>query len=203
MTKEDLLKKVKDEHINNDYTLIRNKNAANKEYMLLKKEHVQSAKKYYPQKEFEIILKDDNLKNILDKLEEMKPTDYDVIFIDNFEIEEFYLIEQYVLTFTGIRSTIIDSRCREKEKKAPQKALEKVKQDIDDAKGSYKISSFDELILDKSLEEVKEYAKEKNIEYIDLYEVFDGRKELFADGVHPNPQGSKLLAQTVYEVIAK
>ena len=44
-------------------------------------------------------------------------------------------------------------------------------------------------------------AKEKNIEYIDLQEVFKGKNELFADGVHPNPKGSKLLAETVYKAI--
>lgn len=44
-------------------------------------------------------------------------------------------------------------------------------------------------------------ADEKHIGLIDLYSVFDGKKELFTDGVHPNAKGAELLAQTVYEKI--
>ena len=50
---------------------------------------------------------------------------------------------------------------------------------------------------------IRSIAKEKNLEFIDLCEIFKDRKELFADGVHPNPQGSKLLAESVYKVIIK
>ncbi|MDE6583497.1 MAG: hypothetical protein K2K31_02480 [Clostridia bacterium] len=48
---------------------------------------------------------------------------------------------------------------------------------------------------------VKDLAKTKQIECIDIYKVFENKKELFADGVHPNPKGSKLLAQKVYEAL--
>lgn len=48
---------------------------------------------------------------------------------------------------------------------------------------------------------VKEIADKKGIECIDMYNIFQGQKELFADGVHPNAQGSKILAQKIYEVI--
>lgn len=50
---------------------------------------------------------------------------------------------------------------------------------------------------------IRSIAKEKGIERIDIYEIFKGRKDLFADGVHPNPKGSKLLAETVYQAIKK
>ena len=50
---------------------------------------------------------------------------------------------------------------------------------------------------------VMRIAEEKGVECIDLYEVFKDKKELFADGVHPNPKGSKLLAETVFEVITR
>ncbi|MDE6660818.1 MAG: hypothetical protein K2J93_03210 [Anaeroplasmataceae bacterium] len=48
---------------------------------------------------------------------------------------------------------------------------------------------------------IKEITKEKKLEAIDLYEVFKNKQELFADGVHPNAKGSKLLAQTIYTVL--
>lgn len=41
-------------------------------------------------------------------------------------------------------------------------------------------------------------AQEKQLPYIDLHGVFADKKHLFADGVHPNAQGCKLLAQEVY-----
>ena len=44
-------------------------------------------------------------------------------------------------------------------------------------------------------------AQTKQIPYIDLHEIFKGKKHLFADGVHPNAQGCKLLAQEVYDAI--
>ncbi len=164
MTREELLKAFKDEQIYNDYSLITNKNSENKEFMILKKEHIKGAKLYYPEKDLEVILENDNLKSILNKIEEIKPTDYDVIFIDNFDIEIFYLIEQYILTFTGIKSTIVDSRCRAKESKAKTKVIDKIKEKLDNIKGPYEISLFDELIIGKNIKELEEYAKEKNIE---------------------------------------
>lgn len=48
---------------------------------------------------------------------------------------------------------------------------------------------------------VERIVKEKNLACIDLYEVFSNRPDLFCDGVHPNVQGSKLLAQSVYDVL--
>ena len=44
-------------------------------------------------------------------------------------------------------------------------------------------------------------AQEKQLPYIDLHEIFKGKKHLFADGVHPNTEGCKLLAQEVYNAI--
>lgn len=163
MTREELLKAFKDEQTDNDYSLIKNKNSENKELMILKKDHVKGTKLYYPEKSLEVILESNNLKNILNMIEEIKPTDYDVVFIDNFEVEIFYLIEQYILTFTGIKSTIVDSRCRAKEAKAKTKAIDKIKEKLDKTNENYEISLFDELIIGKSIEEIEEYAKEKNI----------------------------------------
>ena len=46
-----------------------------------------------------------------------------------------------------------------------------------------------------------EIAQSKHIPYIDLHELFKDKEHLFADGVHPNVKGCKLLAQEVYNAI--
>lgn len=42
---------------------------------------------------------------------------------------------------------------------------------------------------------------EKAVPVIDAHAPFAGRKELFADGCHPNAGGAKLLAETVYNAV--
>ena len=44
-------------------------------------------------------------------------------------------------------------------------------------------------------------AQTKQIPYIDLHEIFKDKRHLFADGVHPNAKGCKLIAQEVYNAI--
>lgn len=48
---------------------------------------------------------------------------------------------------------------------------------------------------------VKEIADKKGIACINLYSTFENKKELFSDGVHPNAQGCRILAQKIYDVI--
>lgn len=48
---------------------------------------------------------------------------------------------------------------------------------------------------------VGQIAKMKNVECIDVFNVFKDRPDLFFDGVHPNAKGSKLLAQSVYKAL--
>lgn len=50
---------------------------------------------------------------------------------------------------------------------------------------------------------VKQIAKTKGVELIDLHKLFENKKDLFADGVHPNAKGCSLLAQKIYEVLKK
>ncbi|MEQ6118203.1 GDSL-type esterase/lipase family protein [Reichenbachiella sp. MALMAid0571] len=52
---------------------------------------------------------------------------------------------------------------------------------------------------------VKNVAKEKNIEFIDLNTPMDHKPELFTekDGVHPNKDGYKVIAELVYKGIKK
>ncbi|MCH5151979.1 MAG: hypothetical protein J1F65_04920 [Clostridiales bacterium] len=44
-------------------------------------------------------------------------------------------------------------------------------------------------------------AQTKQIPYIDLHEIFKDKRHLFADGVHPNAKGCKLIAQEVYNAL--
>ena len=46
---------------------------------------------------------------------------------------------------------------------------------------------------------VKQIAEKMGVEYIDMHSVFENKKELFSDGVHPNAKGSRLLAEKVFE----
>lgn len=48
---------------------------------------------------------------------------------------------------------------------------------------------------------VREIAEKTGARYIDMYSVFENKKDLFSDGVHPNAKGSKLFAETIYDVI--
>ncbi len=48
---------------------------------------------------------------------------------------------------------------------------------------------------------VRKLAAEEGLELIDTYEVFSKHPELFWDGVHPNVQGAKVLAETVFKAV--
>ena len=48
---------------------------------------------------------------------------------------------------------------------------------------------------------VRQLAEEKTLTLVDLYSAFDGKKNLFADGVHPTAKGASLMAKTVYDTI--
>ena len=45
-------------------------------------------------------------------------------------------------------------------------------------------------------------AKSCDAALIDLYTPFASREELFSDGLHPNEQGARLIAETVYNAIS-
>jgi len=48
---------------------------------------------------------------------------------------------------------------------------------------------------------IREVAAEKQLPLIDLHAAFEGKPELFADGVHPNAAGCAVLAQAVHKAI--
>ena len=48
---------------------------------------------------------------------------------------------------------------------------------------------------------IVEIAEEEHIEVIDLYKTFGSKPGLFSDGVHPNQEGARLIAETVYQMV--
>lgn len=58
-----------------------------------------------------------------------------------------------------------------------------------------------DVMVDEICPTVKQIAEKTGAKCIDMYSVFENKKELFSDGVHPNAKGSKLFAQKVYEEI--
>lgn len=162
---EELIKIVLDETEKEEqkYTLIINQKAPNQELMILKKNHLEGAKKYYPQKEFEVLVNKKSLKEVSETLKKLELTDYDVVFIDDLEMKDFYTIEHFLLTSTGVRSIVINSNCRNAEGKIAKKTLDKIKNEIENAENTYHLKASDELLLGKQLSEIEEYANEKKI----------------------------------------
>lgn len=48
---------------------------------------------------------------------------------------------------------------------------------------------------------VQRIAEMKGVECVDISVIFKNRKDLFADGVHPNAKGCKALAQKIFDVL--
>ena len=71
-----------------------------------------------------------------------------------------------------------------------------------DSSGNVRYDIRPEIITDEILPIVKRAAEETGTTLIDLYSVFEGKTELYSDGLHPTAEGAALLAQTVYDAIA-
>ncbi len=56
-----------------------------------------------------------------------------------------------------------------------------------------------EIIVEEIAPLLIDIASLKDLDLIDMYQVFEGKKEFFADGLHPNQEGAVLFAKTVYE----
>ena len=59
----------------------------------------------------------------------------------------------------------------------------------------------DALVKTEIRDTIKRVGDEENLTTIDFYEIFQGREDLYGDGIHPNKQGADLIAQTVYNEI--
>ena len=44
-------------------------------------------------------------------------------------------------------------------------------------------------------------AEMENVDYLNLFTVLDGHPEWFFDGIHPNADGAKVIAETVFHCI--
>lgn len=72
---------------------------------------------------------------------------------------------------------------------------------LEDGKIIYGISN--DIIHDEVGRIVREVAAETDVNVIDLYAVTENHPEYFYDGLHPNKEGYTVVAQAVYEQIAK
>ena len=60
-----------------------------------------------------------------------------------------------------------------------------------------------ETIRDEVVPIVKKCAQENQVECIDLYELTDGHGEYFADGVHPNSFGNRVIAAEIHRFLTE
>ena len=67
--------------------------------------------------------------------------------------------------------------------------------------GRVKYNIQKDVIANEIVPAVKQLAEEMGLPCIDMYSVFEGKPELFSDGCHPNIEGAKLFAQTVYDKV--
>jgi lysophospholipase L1-like esterase len=56
----------------------------------------------------------------------------------------------------------------------------------------------DKILTEEVIPKINEAAKEMKLSVIDLYAPFEGKAELFPDGVHPNAEGAGIMAREVY-----
>jgi acyl-CoA thioesterase I len=59
----------------------------------------------------------------------------------------------------------------------------------------------DKVIKEEIIPIIEKVAKEEEVFLIDLYTPLTGKGEFFPDGIHPNAEGAKLIAEAVYNAI--
>lgn len=69
------------------------------------------------------------------------------------------------------------------------------------AQGNFGIR--DEIVKNEIIPLIKKTAEEMKLPIIDLYAALDKKPELFPDRVHPNDDGAKLIAKSVFEAVKK
>ncbi|MDE6302780.1 MAG: hypothetical protein K2M36_04250, partial [Clostridia bacterium] len=55
-----------------------------------------------------------------------------------------------------------------------------------------------ELVATVIHDTAKELAEKLNLKYIDLYEIFEDKGNLFSDGAHPNAEGARIIAERIF-----
>ena len=70
-----------------------------------------------------------------------------------------------------------------------------------DNSGKVRYEIQPDVIRDEILPAIIKIAAETSVYLVDLYPVFEGKTELYSDGLHPTADGAELLAKTVFEAI--
>lgn len=65
------------------------------------------------------------------------------------------------------------------------------------------IGADDGVITGEIIPAIERIAKNQNLTIIDLHEALQDKQNLFPDGIHPGIEGNRLIATTIYEVLAK
>ncbi|GAB6012227.1 GDSL-type esterase/lipase family protein [Viscerimonas tarda] len=60
---------------------------------------------------------------------------------------------------------------------------------------------FDPVIVQRIIPRLRQVAFEDNMEIIDMHPLFLGRRDLYADNVHPNKEASAIVAKRLYDQI--
>lgn len=70
---------------------------------------------------------------------------------------------------------------------------------------AYQVGSHinDSIIAGEITPMIRQVAKKNKLPVIDLHSAMDGKPQLFPDNVHPNEEGARLMAKTVYESLQK
>ena len=71
-----------------------------------------------------------------------------------------------------------------------------------DDSGTVRYSIQPDVIREEIRPIIERIAVQTGAPVIDLYPVFDGKPELYSDGLHPTAAGAALLAHTVYDMIS-
>lgn len=61
----------------------------------------------------------------------------------------------------------------------------------------------DPVIRDDVIPMIERVARDRQVPVIDLYAALQGRADLFSNGIHPNAEGARLIAETVAEAIQR
>ena len=61
----------------------------------------------------------------------------------------------------------------------------------------------DDIIVKEIIPMIKKVAKKNDLPVIDLHTAMDGMPQLFPDRIHPNEEGAKVMAKTVYQSLKK
>lgn len=67
--------------------------------------------------------------------------------------------------------------------------------------GSGAFGIREEIVKGEIIPKVREVAKEKEVDVIDLYAVLEGKPEMIPDKVHPNAKGAALMAKAVHAAL--